>query len=376
MTFLPAMMSPSGRPVAEAAFPAAGCTLDVRPGQSRRSRPRVTGKARQEPVPCVLLLSRSSDAELDAVGRLAGKVGVSVARIDSDELSAVDLLVDPDRRAVRLDGTWLAPTITWIRHFSAQAIESEGSAARDLFRRESWQAVASQLAAVSEVVMDHRRPGLLEQRSVARRRRIATPRTVITTDPGRSRQLLGTQRVVVKAVDQHFVEAAPGRLTGFFPAVVGDQEPLSASRPGIPVIVQEYVEHDAELRVFYIDGEVLGLEVGKETPADLWLAADRVKVRYLDVPGPIVWAAKSLAADFKLRFGAFDFLLRDGAPVFLEVNPDGDWCWAEEKAGTARITIAVARMLCRLHAQARARELPAGYRRSESFNLIRFLSSG
>jgi hypothetical protein len=177
-------------------------------------------------------------------------------------------------------------------------------------------------------------------------------------------------------VDRHFVEAAPGVLSGFFPTVVGDHEPLPSLRQGIPVIVQEYVEHDAESRVYYIDGEVLGFEVRKEAPADLWLAADRVQVRHVDLPAPVVSAARSLATDFELRFGAFDFLIRDGAPVFLEVNPDGDWCWAEEKAGATLITMAVARMLCRLHERARACGLPAGYRRSDSFSLIRFLSSG
>ena len=355
----------------------AGYVLDVRPEPGQQERPAGRGLARAEPVSCVLLLSRSCDAELDAVGRLLGRVGVTVARLNSDELASVDMIIDPGRRAIRLDGAWLAPTLTWNRHFSVQAIPGAGSPARDLFRRESWQAVASQLAVLAEVSIGVRRAGLLEQQSLARRHRITVPRTIVTTDPQRARELLGTRRVVIKAVDQHFVEASPGRLSGVFPVIAGHQESLSApgARDG-PVIVQEYVEHDSELRVYYVDGEVLGFEVRKEAPADLWLAADRVEVRRVDVPGPVESAASLLAADLELCLGAFDFLLRDGIPVFLEVNPHGDWRWAEQKSGTDLVTTAVARTLCRLHASARARRPPARGRRADYLDLIRFLSSG
>ncbi len=50
-----------------------------------------------------------------------------------------------------------------------------------------------------------------------------------------------------------------------------------------------------------------------------------------------------------LRYGAFDFLLSAGTPVFLEVNPDGDWRWAERRTRTTPVTLAVAAMLAALH---------------------------
>jgi hypothetical protein len=185
-----------------------------------------------------------------------------------------------------------------------------------------------------------------------------------------SGELLGGRRLVIKAVDQHFVEASPGRLSGVFPVIVTHPDPLPALRPSIPVIVQEYVDHESELRVYYVDGEVLEFDVRKESPADLWLASDRVEIRPVDPPGPVVAATRHLAAGLGLRFGALDFLLRGGDPVFLEVNPDGDWRWAEQKSATGQVTMAVARMLRRLHLDARD-DRPAG-----SFNLLRFLVSG
>ncbi|MGH3247555.1 MAG: ATP-grasp domain-containing protein [Trebonia sp.] len=359
-----------------------GYVLDLRPGQGqpgpgqRDNLARGLACARQGAEPCVLLLSRSRDAEFDAVAGLLGKVGIPVARINADQLTAVDLLIDPDRQAVRLDGRWLAPTVTWNRHFSPGAIDGTGSPVRDLFSHESWATVASQLADLSVASMGPRRVGLLEQQALARRHQIAVPRTVVTTDTTRAWEFLGVRRLVIKAVDQHFVEASPGRLSGVFPVIVTHQDPLPAFRPSIPVIAQEYVDHDSELRVYYVNGEVLAFDVRKQSPADLWLASDRVEVRQVDPASPVVSATRCLAAGLGLRFGALDFLLRDGSPVFLEVNPNGDWRWAEHKSATGQVTMAVARMLRRLHLGARDRLLPPGNRPAVAFSLLRFLSPG
>jgi hypothetical protein len=399
MTCSPVMAFPSGRLVAEVTagafarqLSASGYVLDLRPGQGQQGQgqqgqgqrgqgqqempAREAGSAREEAERCVLLLSRSRDAESDAVGGLLGKVGVPVARINVDQLAGVDLLIDPARRSVRLDGRWLAPTVTWNRHFSPRAIDGTGDPVRDLFRHESWEAVASQLAALSGASMGPQRVGLLEQQALARRHQIAIPRTLVMTDTSRAWELLGGRRLVIKAADQHFVEASPGRLSGVFPVIVTHPDPLPALRPSIPVIVQEYVDHDCELRVYYVDGEVVGFDVRKQSPADLWLASDRVEIRPVDPPGPVVAATRCLTAGLGLRFGALDFLLRDGAPVFLEVNPDGDWRWAEQKSATRQVTMAVARMLRRLHLDARDGRRPAGGRPAGAFNLLRFLSPG
>jgi hypothetical protein len=353
---------------------APGYVLDVRPSPPAPAERR--GKASTgPPLPCVVLLSRSCDAELEAVDALLGKVGIPTVRINADELAATDLLIDPGRRAIRRNGRWIAPTVVWKRHFSARAIEGSASLAYDMFLRDSWQAVASQLAALSPAAVGMRNPGLLEQMLVAQARQIAVPRTMITTDPAAAVDLLGDKRrLFVKALDQHFVEASPGRLSGVFPVAVNSLELRSAPRPGPPVIVQEYVEHDTELRVYYVDGQVHGFEVGKEAAADLWLAVDRVTVRPMELPATVVSATKMLARGLSLSYGAFDFLLHGDMLVFLEVNPDGDWLWAEAKAQTAPVTRAVAQMLCELHRKYRPARAATGSRVADGFDLISFLA--
>ncbi len=97
-------------------------------------------------------------------------------------------------------------------------------------------------------------------------------------------------------------------------------------------MVQEFAPHERELRVYYVHDQVVAaFSVTKATPADPWRAPERVTAALVDPPAAIVAAAEALAAAIPIEFGAFDFLVDDGTPVFLEVNLAGDWRWLEGK---------------------------------------------
>ncbi|WP_225848868.1 hypothetical protein [Streptomyces sp. HPF1205] len=329
---------------------------DGRDFLAQLSDPARSFDVRPRPVPCVLLLTRTSDADVDPVRHLLAGEGIRSVRLNADEIVATTgLSVAPDGRTVRLGGRRLSPTVTWIRHFSPAAIEGGADAARAAFQRESWQAAAVQLAAASGTAIHLPRPDPLSQLRLARRHGVAVPRTMLTTDPYDAVARFDCPRLVVKAAHHHFVEPAPGRLGGVFPVVV-DRDRLSAAGPcpGPPVVVQEYVEHEAELRVYHVAGRIHTFRIGKESPASLWTDPDGVEVRALATPPRVAAATRTLAAAMSLRYAAFDFLVRRGAPVFLEANADGDWRWVERKARTTRVTAAVAGMLAGLHRMALA----------------------
>jgi len=304
---------------------------------------------RPRAVPTVLLLSRACDTGLDPVARRLAEDGVPCVRLNADETAGADLVAEPDGRGVRVNGRLLAPTVTWIRHFDPPAVPDAPGATAAAFLRESWLAASGDLAAVSGTAIRDRRPGTLAQLRLARRHGVAVPRTVLTTDPHGVLDRFDCPRLVVKAAHRHFVEAAPGRLTGVFPVVTDRDELAAGPRPGPPVLVQEHIAHEAELRVYYAAGRIVAFRVAKGAPDEPWTAPDRVGAELVDPPPLVAAATTRLAAAMSLRFGAFDFLMRAGEPVFLEVNPDGDWHWAERRAGTTAVTEAVTSMLATLH---------------------------
>jgi hypothetical protein len=315
------------------------------------------------------MLSRAHDSELGAVARLLRKIGVPCVRLNADELASAGLLVDPACRIARLAGQWVVPAVTWIRHFSARAIEDPLGPVHQLFTQDSWTAAADSLAGISAVAIRSCQPDTITQLRLAAQHGVRVPQTYLVTDPSQLAGLFPGQRVIVKPLHQHFVEAAPGLLSGVFPLIMPSGD-LAGQSPGPPVVVQEYIEHQAELRVYYVAGSLHGFEISKRAPASPWLDDPEVTARPVPVSRAVAGAAETIASAFRLRYGAFDFLLRDGEPVFLEVNAAGDWRWIERKTGSSPVSEAVARMLRDLH---QAQLLEAGAPR-EPFSLLSFLA--
>ncbi|MER7762987.1 hypothetical protein [Streptomyces sp. NPDC097619] len=311
---------------------------------------------------CVLLLTRRGDGEARAVSALLQRIGVPVRRLDADALAGRELGWGPEG-ALTLDGRALAPTVTWLRHFSARAAPAGPpgtTAAGRMALRDSWTALARQLALASPAALGTVDPGGPAQWARARAHGVRTPRGLVTTDPVAAAARLPADRYVVKPLDRHVVEPEPGQLAWFLPRILDrpDREALPGLPPGTPVVLQEYVVHETEYRVYLAGGELHAFEVTKADPADLWARPARVHVRHVPPPPAVAAAARALGAAWGLRYGAFDFLWAAGEPVFLEVNAHGDWRWFERKAGVDVVTRAAARTVRDLHWSAAGRRRP------------------
>ncbi|TRV79708.1 hypothetical protein FKN01_08545 [Streptomyces sp. 130] len=320
---------------------------------------------------CVLLLSRRGDREAAEAAGLLRRIGVPVHRLDADGLADVRAVLGPDG-ILGLDGHRFAPSVTWLRHFSPRAAPLSGPAGGRMVYRDAWDALARQLALASPAAIGAADPGLPAQLDRARALGVRVPRGLVTTDPADAAGLLPAGRYVLKVLDRHYVEPAPGRLAWYLPRVL-DRDRL-AGVPGLPrstpVVVQEYVEHDAEYRVYVAGDEAHAFEVAKERPEDIWTRPDEVRVRRVRPPEAVVSAARALARETGAVYGAFDFLWARGEPVFLEMNAHGDWHWYERKAGEDVVTRAVVRTVRDLHRAA------VGDARPAAVSLLAFLGAG
>ena len=320
----------------------------------------------------MLLVSRAADTEAARLAAVLRQVGVPCVRLDAEAAGATEVIVDPAAGVMCVHDLWIRPAVTWVRHFSARVLADHRSPAYQAFLRDSWQALMAQLVVVSGTVVRSHGPGLLAQLALAARHGIRVPRTIVATAPVRAAALLPARRHLVKALHQHFVEASPGLLTGVFPELIdqaaADQPggraaaaspaapaaPVAPAAPAAPVVVQEYVEHDTEIRAYYAGGEVLAFTVSKDSAADPWLRPDRVAVRQAEPPAAVAAAARQLARAMSLEYAAFDFLISDGTPTFLEADPTGDWRWIERRVNGLPVTNAVARMLRGMYARSAA----------------------
>lgn len=169
----------------------------------------------------------------------------------------------------------------------------------------------------------------LVQLEYARRAGLRIPRTLATNDPGAALQFVrsASHRVIAKRI-----ATVPGPFTKT--SFVNDDilESLPDALPGCPAIFQEYIEGRGDVRVTWIDDLPWSIIVDSHkgrVPEDSRLDMDVPHAIYrLDAATES--QLRSFMRDLGLRFGAIDLRLgTDGNLYFLEVNPAGQFAFAE-----------------------------------------------
>ena len=134
-------------------------------------------------------------------------------------------------------------------------------------------------------------------------------------------------RWVVKSMTQTMI----GKNKAFF---VKEVDP-SALDLSYPWFVQERIDGEEEVTVVYVDGKTYAASA----PRNSFDGEDSRKSIFIN---PHAWprcelspeeehAIKSFMDETGYRFGRFDFIRKDGELWFLELNPNGQWAWLDEK---------------------------------------------
>lgn len=101
-----------------------------------------------------------------------------------------------------------------------------------------------------------------------------------------------------------------------------------------PVYIQKYINKKYEVRMTYIDGTFFTIRIDSEDKLDWRKNYAGLKYSIIECPEHISNACMMLLKDFKLKYGAFDFIVDENEQwIFLEVNPNGQWQWLEQKIG-------------------------------------------
>jgi hypothetical protein len=312
---------------------------------------------------CVLLLGRDRDAELVALASILRRAGLPVFRLTVESLAAQrlagrPLTYDPTGHVLSVAGRAVRPVVVWARHLPRPTGTGPAGQAERAFADDSWTGLLRQLSDLVPARLPGHAPESLAQLRQAAALGVRVPESLVATGPG---DLPPAWRaVVVKALDRHLIEDATGAITWFHPRTWQRHRAAPWPWPGLPALVQEYVVHEAEFRVYVVAGQVLAYQISKTDPADLWDRPGDVTVRAGGAPAAVVGVASRLAEHWDLRYGAFDILVDRGEPVFLEVNSDGDWRWCEALAGDRAVTTCAGRALAELYRAGRSNGAAAG----------------
>lgn len=177
------------------------------------------------------------------------------------------------------------------------------------------------------------------QLAVAAQLGLTLRRTVATNDGASVRHVAQVTPLVAKAVSSGYIGSPEGYRAIFTSAIqLSDIEDLSS--PSLaPVIFQELVEKVSDIRVTVVGNDVFAVEIlsqQRESSKVDWRATDDPDLEHKvhSLPPQLADQCRDLVSRLGLGFGALDFaLMPDGAYVFFEINPNGEWVWLEDQLG-------------------------------------------
>jgi len=294
----------------------------------------------------VLVLTARLDATADLVVTELDRRGVPVFRCDPADF--------PDRLGVSgyFDGRWRGTLHSPYRSVALDRIVSgyyrrpgriaagtAGSPGGEWATAEARGGFGGLLAAVPRWLND---PGRMEyaeykpvQLAAAARAGLATPATLVTTDPDAARAFVaGLPRAVYKPFCGAY-RAEDGTRFIYTSPVTADAIDESVRHTAHQF--QEWIDKDHEVRLTVVDGRFFAARLtGRSVDARTDWRSDYDAVDYAvaEVPDPVRAAVTAMLGELGLRFAAMDFAVhRDGTWYFLDLNPNGQWGWIEHATG-------------------------------------------
>src|SRR4051794_30426507 len=117
-------------------------SLDFQVRVGRPGLPATNG-----PVPCVLVLTRAADREIDELSVALAASGIAMVRLDSDRTPAQDVVWKPADGVLVHAGAAFRPVLAWSRYFTPGSVRAPGLDPRlAAYARDGWQAAATALA--------------------------------------------------------------------------------------------------------------------------------------------------------------------------------------------------------------------------------------
>lgn len=170
------------------------------------------------------------------------------------------------------------------------------------------------------------------QLRVAQEVGLEVPDTLITNCPSEAHAYIsrrGSDRVIYKAFSGTEQEWRETRV------VKDDELALIDNVRYAPVIFQEYVDADVDLRITVIGDEVFPAAIHSRESAykfDFRMDMGNARVEATELPDDVERKLLMLMKRLGLVYGAIDMRrTADGRHVFLEINPAGQWLFIEHQ---------------------------------------------
>jgi hypothetical protein len=173
---------------------------------------------------------------------------------------------------------------------------------------------------------------------------LTIPETLISNDPAEIRPFLrrhggvAAHKLLRPACWVSQGDAGERVFSAYTVAVMEEQLPDDSVLRLCPAIVQPLLEKDFEVRVACLGDFLLAVRIHSQTDsraATDWRAGQfHVEMEPYTLPAEVAEGCRRLLRELGLTYGSLDFVMTpQGAPIFLEVNPQGQFLFLELRAG-------------------------------------------
>ena len=183
----------------------------------------------------------------------------------------------------------------------------------------------------------------IKQLDLAAKVGFSVPATLVSTDPSEVFKFISKHDhdVIGKAVKNGFVQHDLTQTVIFTTALRADDiQELCDSPTVLPMIVQPRLRKEVDLRITIVGDQLFPVALDSQSHEDTstdwrtWEVTNDVDLRHsvFDLPKTVERNCIELNRRLGLRFSCVDMVLSpEGDFTFLEVNPNGQWAWIEQK---------------------------------------------
>jgi glutathione synthase/RimK-type ligase-like ATP-grasp enzyme len=191
---------------------------------------------------------------------------------------------------------------------------------------------------VSEPAAIERAEDKMLQLRVAERLGLRTPKTLVTNEPELARAFVeSVSRAIVKPLSSGHLSDEPAKIAYTASITSNDDFELISLAPHL---IQERIEKTADIRVTVVREAVFACRIDSQSHSTTsldWRVAVNSDIRLehvmIKLPHDIEAACVALVRELNLEFGAIDLVESSDGYIFLEINPNGQWAWIQQRTG-------------------------------------------
>lgn len=176
------------------------------------------------------------------------------------------------------------------------------------------------------------------QLSLAARLGFLIPRTVITNDPNRIREAFRDfNGMIIKPARSGHISQNGQDFSIFTSRVLDEHLPELESARLCPAIYQELIPKRFDVRVTVVGKKIFAAAIDSQSDPDAaidWRQTKNPNLPHdrITLPQDLARLILELMNHLGLAFGAIDLVqTTHGEYLFLEVNPNGQWLWLDER---------------------------------------------